>query len=119
MASLRIGEETIALTASARMRGATVVISSDVRFAHGCGASMSGKSGKPSIFLWALAETRKSRLQITAVGIPRCSKLMPSRTLHEVHDPQSPTPVITASHWLASATRFLSGAGFDGLGFCR
>src|SRR5215469_2374230 len=48
---------------------------------------------------------------MTAAGTPACSKPMPSATADALHDPQSPTPVITTSH----ATRYRStrsaGAG--------
>ena len=38
-----------------------------------------------------------SSLQITAVGMPLFSNSMVSWRLHDVHEPQSPTAVTTAS----------------------
>lgn len=42
-----------------------------------------------------------SLVTITAVGRPRVSSSMPSCTLHDVQDPQSPIAVMTASLPLA------------------
>ena len=39
----------------------------------------------------------KACVQITAAGVPRFSTKIPSSTLPELHDPQSPTPAITTS----------------------
>ncbi len=40
----------------------------------------------------------KSAVHTAAVGMPRCSSMMASCTLHEMHEPQAPMAVITTSH---------------------
>jgi len=51
----------------------------------------------------ALPEDRKGSVQITAVGLPSFSMMMPSSTLPELQEPQSPIPAITT--WHCSARR--------------
>ena len=46
-------------------------------------------------------ELKKGSVQITAVGKPSFSMIMLSSTLPELHDPQSPIPVITESYFSA------------------
>ena len=48
------------------------------------------------------AERIKGSVHITAAGVPSFSNKIPSSKLLEQHDPQSPTPARTKSHFLAS-----------------
>lgn len=51
----------------------------------------------------ALPEDKKGSVQMTAVGLPSFSMMMPSSTLPELQDPQSPIPAITTRHFPASS----------------
>ena len=50
-------------------------------------------------------------VQITAAGTPCFSNCIPSCTLHDEHDPQSPEAVITRSQLSATFERMSSGQG--------
>ena len=52
---------------------------------------------------------------MTAVGIPFFSNVIPSCTLHDEQDPQSPEAVMTMSHSLAKLLRMSGGHGLDAL----
>jgi len=54
-------------------------------------------------------------VHITAVGRPCFSKVMPSCTLHDEQDPQSPEDVIIRSHLSAKFSRRSVGQGFEAL----
>src|SRR5262247_1877636 len=53
---------------------------------------------------------------MVAAGIPARSRWMPSCTLHELHEPQSPTPTITTSQVVASSLIASGAAGFEAEG---
>ena len=65
---------------------------------------------------WARAVGMNSSVQITAAGTPRASNAIPSCRLHELHDPQSPMAVTTASQW-SSASSTSGAATRVALGF--
>ena len=59
----------------------------------------------------ALALVTKGSVQITAVGMPFFSRVIPSCTLHDEQEPQSPDDVITTSHFSAISSMISSGQG--------
>lgn len=63
----------------------------------------------------ALALDTKGSVQITPAGTPLFSNSIPSCTLHDEQDPQSPDAVITTSHWSASSCMMFFGQGFEAL----
>ena len=50
-------------------------------------------------------------VQMTAAGLPWFSKVMPSCTLHDEQDPQSPVAVTRTSHWSTISCMRSSGQG--------
>ena len=83
---------TSGIRASARSRH-----SSSERLDNGWGATAYSYSGTPIMRVMALAVLLKTWVMMDAVGRPKRSISMPSCTLHELHDPQSPTPVMSTS----------------------
>ena len=69
----------------------------------------------PPIFDIALALDSKGSVQMTAVGTPRFSNAIPSCTLHDEQDPQSPDEVMTMSHLSAISSIRSVGQGRDAL----
>jgi len=67
----------------------------------------------------ATALEMKGSVQITAVGTPLFSSSIPSCTLHDEHDPQSPEAVITTAHDSASSCMRSPGHGRDALPLFR
>jgi len=67
----------------------------------------------------ALPEDRKGSVQITAVGLPSFSMMMPSSTLPELQEPQSPIPAITTWHCSASILAWSAGMPWDTEGLRR
>lgn len=63
----------------------------------------------PSAAFCVVHSVTNSRVMITAVGRPSVSSSIPSCKLHDVHDPQSPIAVITAS-FDAAISRIISGS---------
>ncbi len=61
----------------------------------------------------------KGSVQITAVGMPLRSRVIPSCTLHDEQEPQSPEAVITTSHWSAISAIMGAGQGLDALPLLR
>lgn len=89
---------------------------SGVKPATGCGKYTIGRSLQPRIFASALLILINSVVQIVTVGIPFASSFTESWTLHDEHDPQSPTAATTASHSLAICVSNSFGAAFDAAG---
>ena len=69
--------------------------------AVGCGIVAHSNHGAPSKVAIARAAPMNGSVITTAAGTPRRSKVMPSCTLHELHDPQSPMAVSTT--WTCAA----------------
>ena len=69
----------------------------------------------PLILDMALPLEMKGSVQMTAVGIPLASSSIPSCTLHDEQDPQSPEEVITTSHSSCSSSMIGVGQGRDAL----
>jgi len=67
----------------------------------------------PPIFDIALPLDINGSVHITAVGTPIFSRVIPSCTLHDEHEPQSPDAVITTSHCSTSSLNISSGQGRD------
>ena len=67
----------------------------------GCGPMLKGYLGRPIASAMASPVWVKAEVQITAAGMPCRSNVMPSDTLPDEQDPQSPTPVTTMSHLAA------------------
>lgn len=67
----------------------------------------------------ALALLINGSVQMTAVGMPIRSSVIPSCTLHDEHEPQSPEAVITTSHWSAISATMGAGHGLDALPLLR
>ena len=59
----------------------------------------------------ALPLDMNGSVQITAVGTPSFSRVIPSCTLHDEQDPQSPDEVMTTSHCSTSSSMICSGQG--------
>ena len=78
-------------------RSARACISSSVRSWMGW-ATKTQAGLKPSAVDWAMAASRNGSEATNTVGTPRASRLVVSCTLHVVHDPQSASPSMTASH---------------------
>ena len=71
----------------------------------------------PSAVRCTSASCRKASVTMTAVGTSRSSRPTASCRLHDVHDPQSPMAVMTASFSAAIRSRRSAGAGREKLGF--
>ena len=65
----------------------------------------------PPILDMALPLDIKGSVQITAVGTPFRSRVIPSCTLHDEQDPQSPDALITTSHCSVSSSIISLGQG--------
>lgn len=78
-----------------------------------------GSAGKPSARACAVPSVRKAVEQIVTAALPRFAASMLSWILHDVHEPQSPEPVITTSHASVISRSTLSGAGTDADFFLR
>jgi len=65
--------------------------------------------GTPCTSAVAFPITTNWSVHTTAAGTPHFSISMPSCTLHELHDPQSPTAVMMASHRPTRSDRIPSG----------
>lgn len=74
-----------------------------------------GYSGIPPSLAIAVALVTKGSVQITAVGVPFFSNSIPSCTLHDEQDPQSPFEVITTSQVSAMSSSISDGHGLDAL----
>ena len=61
----------------------------------------------------------KGSVQITAVGTPFRSRVIPSCTLHDEQEPQSPDALITTSHWSVISSMSSLGQGLDALPLFR
>lgn len=59
----------------------------------------------------ALALVMKGSVHMTAVGMPFFSRVIPSCTLHDEQEPQSPDEVITTSHFSTISSMMSSGQG--------
>ena len=73
----------------------------------------------PPILDIALPLDIKGSVQITAVGMPFRSRVIPSCTLHDEQDPQSPDALITTSHWSVSSSMMSLGQGLEALPLFR
>ena len=71
----------------------------------------------PSAVRWTSASCRNASVTMTAVGAPRSSSPTASCRLHDVHDPQSPIAVMTASFSAAIRSSSPASAGREKLGF--
>ncbi len=78
-----------------------------------------GSCGWPSASACALPSETNAVEQIVIPAWPRFKISTLSWTLHDVHDPQSPDPAITRSHWFASSSITLCGAGMEAPRFPR
>ncbi|MEE2884216.1 MAG: hypothetical protein VX701_00775 [Chloroflexota bacterium] len=83
------------------------------RLPNGCGTTTNGNSGIPPSDDIALALDTNGSVHITAVGMPSFSRVMPSCTLHDEQEPQSPEAVITTSHSILILFRMSSGHGLE------
>ena len=70
-----------------------------------------GYSGMPPNFAIAAPLVTKGSVHITAAGTPFFSNLIPSCTLHDEHDPQSPEAVIMTSQLSESSSSKSGGQG--------
>src|SRR5581483_3400031 len=71
---------------------------SGVRLAIGCGTVRYRYPGAPRRSAMASALAENASVQMTTVGRPDCSRMIPSATADALQDPQSPTPTTTMSH---------------------
>jgi len=69
-----------------------------------------GNSGVPETLEMASAVWTKPSVMIAVAAIPAFSTVTASCKLHDEQLPQSPTPEMTASHWVAAAI-ISAGAG--------
>ena len=105
----------MAATTDSTMSSAIACISASVRSCTGCGVNAVATSN-PRARDWAVAASRKGSEATTTPGSPRRSRSSMSCTLHVVHEPQSASASITASHWLAISWRRSTGAGLVNVG---
>ncbi len=73
----------------------------------------------PPSFDMAFPLDANGSVQITAAGTPFFSSSIPSCTLHDEQEPQSPEAVITTSHSSASSSSRSAGHGRDALPLFR
>ncbi len=73
----------------------------------------------PPIWDIALPLDIKGSVHITAVGMPFRSRVIPSCTLHDEQDPQSPDALITTSHWSVISSMMSLGQGREALPLFR
>lgn len=92
---------------------------SRVRRPNGWAITAMGKSGRPSAEACARPSVVKAVEQIVTAARPRFAASIPSWTLHDAHDPQSPDPVMTRSHSLVISRSTSSGTGTDAERFRR
>ena len=78
-----------------------------------------GSFEKPSADACARPSVMNAVEQIVSAALPRLAISTLSWILHDVHDPQSPDPVITRSHCSANSVITVSGAGTDAERFWR
>ena len=71
----------------------------------------------PKNFASVLASSMKIDWQSVTVGFPFFCNSMASWTLHDVHDPQAPKPVMTASHRVNISSMIGRGAPCMCVGF--
>jgi hypothetical protein len=64
----------------------------------------------PKNFASVLASSMKIDWQSVTVGLPFFCNSIASWTLHDVHDPQAPKPVMTASHRFTNSSIVALGA---------
>ena len=69
------------------------------------------KSGRPYMSAIARAGAANASVQIDTAGTPARSSTIPSAKLAAEHDPQSPTPAITASQLSAISLARSSSTG--------
>ena len=72
-----------------------------------------GSAGFPSAFAWARPRVRNAVEHTVTAALPRFAISTLSWTLHDAHDPQSPEPAITTSHWSESSLTISCGAGTE------
>ena len=86
-------------------------ISSRERVPKGCGITAIGRSGAPSAFCCARPRPMKLVEQTVNAAFARFAISTLSWILHDVQDPQSPEPVITASQRSAMSFNTASSTG--------
>ena len=94
---------------SAAQVAAIFLTSSRERVPNGCGITAIGKSGDPSAFCCARPRPMKLCEQTVSAALARFATSTLSWILHDVQDPQSPEPVITAS--TCPTNSFITSAG--------
>ena len=103
--------------APAAASAARAAISSSVSVLSGWRTTTGSRRPAPSAVRCASASRRNASVTMTAVGTPRPSRPTVSCRLHDVHDPQSPIAVITASFSAAIRSSSSASAGREKLGF--
>ena len=93
--------------------------SSRLRSPKGCATTAIGSAGSPRADACARPNVVNAAEQIVTAARPRFATSTLSWTLHDVHDPQSPDPVMTRSHCPASSATIGSGAGTEAECFLR
>ena len=78
-----------------------------------------GRSGCPSAFACVRASTWKAVVAMVSVARRRFCNSTASWTLHDVHEPQSPDPVMIRSHWSTSSCMTAAVAGTEAMGLRR
>src|SRR5262245_2509555 len=105
------------LTISGTISRARRSSSASVRLAIGCAIIRNLYVGTPHCSAMARAVFSKTSVTIDAEGTAFFSSTIPSSTLPDEQDPQSPTPATMASNPLRSSTMISSCAGTDALCF--
>ena len=73
----------------------------------------------PPILDMALPLEMNGSVHITAVGTPFRSRVIPSCTLHDEQEPQSPDALITTSHFSVISSMISLGQGLEALPLLR
>lgn len=76
-----------------------------------------GWAGMPSILALIVAAVRKASVNTVAAGRPLFSNSTVSWRPHDMQDPQSATPWMTASHEFVSRAMTSGGVGTEALNF--
>ena len=89
--------------------------SASVRFAMGCLSARNRYSGTPQACAIARPVASKTSVTIDAAGMPTFSNTIPSSTLPDEHDPQSPMPATMTSTVCLASSRISLWAGTPGV----
>ena len=83
---------------SGKTASAWACTSCSVSVPNGCGTTIKARSGAPCEEAFVRESVVKLVEMMVQAGLPSFSRVTASWTLHDEQEPQSPNPVIMASH---------------------